>query len=96
MAERTIQVLRAQRRPATQEDRGRGVLAYITAELVGGLVLDGLTLRRAESGAVYIAYPARRGRDGERRYAYRPINEEARQRLERAIFATIQVGEGTE
>ncbi len=48
---------------ASDADRAAGLLAHVRV-LVGGFLLDGLSVRRDEGGQLYLAWPRRRSRNG--------------------------------
>lgn len=86
-------IARAAYAPASAEDERTGLLGFVRVELEGGLVLDGLTLRRSQSGNRYIAWPARGG-SGRRAYTVRPVDESSRLLWEQRILAAIAGGKG--
>ena len=92
MVEATPRVASVHLRPASQADQVRGLVGWLRVELVAGLTLDGLTLRRSRTGHEYVAYPAKKNAAGERRYLVRPTDEAARLRLEHEILATLGWG----
>lgn len=76
--------------PASPDDQKSGLLGWITAKLNGRLVLDGLTLRRTLEGRLCLSFPTRKDRAG-REHAYlRPVDNDAREELERQIFQALR------
>ena len=89
MAEATLHVTGARMTAASAADRDRGLLGYLRVTLSGGLVLDGLTLRRRAEGDLYVAYPARTTAAGERHPIIRPVGEQARRTFESGVFHAL-------
>jgi len=71
----------------SDEDIRSGLLGYVSI-YVGDFVLDGLTVRQTVAGRLTLSFPERRDRRGGRHPYIRPIDDAARQRIERAIFAS--------
>ena len=81
---------------ASDSERERGLLGFITAILNGGLRVDGLALRRTLEGRLTISYPERRDADGRARSVIRPIDNATRIAIEEQIFHALPaVEEGT-
>lgn len=76
----------------TADDERAGLLGYLSVH-VGDLLLDGLTVRRTAQGRLTLAFPERRDRQGRRHPYFRPVDDAARQRFERAVFAAARVQE---
>ena len=70
-------------------DAATGLLGYLACTLDNGLRLDGLTLRRTLSGRLTVSFPSRVDGAGIRRAYVRPIDDEARQAFEAAVFAAL-------
>ena len=64
-----------------------GLLGFVSV-YYGDVVLDGLTVRQTADGRLTLSFPERRDRRGGRHPYIRPIDDAARQRIERAIFAS--------
>lgn len=71
----------------SDEDNRSGLLGYVSI-YVGDFVLDGLTVRQTVAGRLTLSFPERRDRRGGRHPYIRPVDDAARQRIERAIFAS--------
>ena len=79
--------------PADADARVTGLLGWVKCR-VADLLIDGITVRRTRDGRLVLAFPARRGRDGQR-YAYvRPIDDDARRSIERQILGAIGLEHG--
>lgn len=79
----------------SDDDIRRGLLGFLSLEY-GQLILDGVVLRRTARGKLTLSYPARTDRAG-RRHAYiRPIDDEARIQIEKAIFDAATVAQEAE
>ena len=74
---------------ATAVDRASGLLGWIAVTVVGGLRIDGITLRRTREGRLTLSFPERTDRAGRRHALVRPVNAEARRALEGAIFDAL-------
>lgn len=74
-------------RASDQESR-TGLLGYVSVFL-GDLVVDGITLRRTAEGRLALSFPARTDRAGRRHPYVRPIDDEARQAIERKILSEL-------
>ena len=65
-----------------------GLLGYLSVEY-GAIVLDSIVLRRTAEGRFALSFPARTDRAG-RRHAYvRPVDDDARREIERAILGQL-------
>ena len=84
-----LAIIQAHMTPGSAADERRGLLGFVRLELAGGLILDGLALRRSNQGRRYIAYPAREGGDGQRHYSVRPVDDRARLAWEQRVFAAL-------
>lgn len=50
---------------------------------ISGSILDGITLRRTASGRLALSFPSRTAGDGRRHPLVRPVDDAARQAIER-------------
>jgi len=80
--------------PAAASDVADGLLAYVTFE-VGGLRIDGVTLRRTRAGRFALSFPERRDSQGRRHSIVRPLDGEARREIEAQVLAAIKSEEAT-
>lgn len=80
----TIRVL--QTVAGTPSEMKSGLLAWLTIELDGTLILDGITLRRTVEGRHCVSFPLRRDPKGNRHVLIQPVDSEARRRVEAAIL----------
>ncbi len=67
------------------EDEQRGLLGYLSLVL-GDVVVDGLTARRTQDGRLVLSWPEKRDRQGRAHPYVRPLNDDARRRIEKAVF----------
>jgi hypothetical protein len=74
--------------PASDAEAERGLLGYLRFEY-GGLVLDGVTLRRTLDGRLTLGWPERRDGQGRRHPLVRPSSDAARRELEDAVIAEL-------
>jgi hypothetical protein len=75
--------------PATATDVATGLLGYVACVVDDRLYLDGITLRRTAAGKLALSFPAHRDRRGDDHPYMRPVNDIARQDIERVIFQAI-------
>ena len=80
--------------PAGASDEEAGLLGYVGFTINGVLALDGVTLRRAAGGRLYISYPARTARTGTRHPLVRPLGEAARLHVEAQVLAALDFSGG--
>lgn len=68
-----------------------GLLGWITVEVDGLLVLDGITLRRTAStdAGLSLSFPERRDGAGRRHSLIRPIDDDARRAIEEAVLGAL-------
>jgi hypothetical protein len=65
-----------------------GLLGYLSVQL-GPLLLDGITLRQTAEGRLTLSFPARTDRAGRRHSYVRPVDDAARQAIEREILGQL-------
>lgn len=73
------------------DDERSGLLGFLSLAY-GDLVLDGVTVRRTADGRMTLSWPERRDRSGRAHTYMRPVSDEARRRIEHAVFSAA-VGE---
>ena len=76
--------LRTWVRGSDKDIRG-GLLGFVSV-FYGDLVLDGITVRRTADGRLTLSFPQRRDGRGRSHPLFRPVDDAARLRLEKAIF----------
>lgn len=76
--------------PAAVVDAESGLVGYVTLRY-GGLLLDGLTLRRKREGGLVISYPARRDRAGRDHPYLRPLDDATRREIESQVLQALGV-----
>ena len=79
----------------TDADARSGLLAYLSV-FYGQLVLDGLTVRRTAGGRLTLSFPERRDRQGRRHPYIRPVDDDARRAIEKAVFGAAAVAEAVD
>lgn len=72
----------------TDDERRTGLLGYLSV-FYGVLVLDGITLRRTADGRFVLSFPSRTDRRGKKHSIVRPVDDDARQAVEREILAQL-------
>jgi hypothetical protein len=77
--------------PGTEDDAKRGLIGYVTCCFGELLLLDGLVLRRTESGRHALSFPCRTDGRGTRHPYFRPLDDRARNIIENAIFNVLGI-----
>ena len=75
---------------ASPTEARTGLLGWISCILNDALLVDGIALRRTAGGRLTLSYPARRDRAGNQHHVIRPLDDVARQHLERVIFKALK------
>ena len=70
--------------PAAPSEQARGLLAYLTI-IVGGLRIDGVTLRRDAKGGLRLSYPERVDGAGRRHALVWPVTPEIQRQRARGL-----------
>lgn len=73
---------------ASDDDQRTGLLGWISVFL-GDLIVDGITLRRMASGRLGLSFPQRRDKAGREHAIVRPLDNDARLRIEREILGQL-------
>ena len=74
---------------ASPTEARSGLLGWVSCVLNQTVVVDGIALRRTADGRLALSYPARRDRAGNQHHVIRPLDDDARQHLEREIFKAL-------
>ena len=72
-----------------------GLLGYVSV-FYGDLILDGITVRRTAEGRMTLSFPQRRDGRGRSHPLFRPIDDDARLRIEKAIFGAAALAPTTQ
>ena len=75
--------------PASGFEKERGLLGWLTLQIGGSLVVQGVTLRRTKAGRLRLSFPGRRDSQGRMRPYVRPLDGRAREELEAVVFAAL-------
>lgn len=81
---------------ASDQDERQGLLGFVAVTLNDALRLDCLTLRRSAHGDLYLSYPARTDRSGERHAVVRPLGDIPRRVLQDQVFERLGLGEAAQ
>ena len=73
------------------DDERRGLLGFLSLAY-GDFVFDSVAVRRTADGRMALSWPERRDRHGRAHPYMRPVSDEARRRIEHAVFSAA-VGE---
>jgi len=79
--------------PAPARLAAAGVLGFATVEIAGLVVVDQVVVMRGRSKPLVLSFPARDDRHGNRHFTVRPLNDVARQEIERVVFAAWTIRE---
>jgi DNA-binding cell septation regulator SpoVG len=67
-----------------------GLIGMATLRLAGAVLIEGVAVRRTREGRVYLSFPSREMRTGERRHVVRPVDAAARKRVEEDVIAQLR------
>jgi DNA-binding cell septation regulator SpoVG len=73
---------------ASDDDVTSGLLGWITIAY-GSLLVDNITLRRTSDGRLALSFPSRTAKNGQKHSIVRPVDNEARIAIERAILGQL-------
>lgn len=76
------------------DDERQGLLGFISVSF-GPWVFDGITLRRTADGRLALSFPSRSDRSGRKHALIRPVDNEAREAIERELLGQL-VREGVQ
>ena len=76
---------------AHADDRGQGLLGFLSCVVDGQLKLDGITLRQTRDGRLTLAFPERRDSAGRRHPYVRPVDDAARAAIEHEILQALSL-----
>ena len=79
----------------SDSDVRSGLLGFVSV-FYGDLILDGITVRRTAEGRLTLSFPQRRDGRGRSHPLFRPIDDAARVRIEKAIFDAATIAQGAE
>jgi len=80
---------------ASDADIRTGLIGYVSL-FCGPWILDGVTVRRTTDGRMTLSYPERRDGRGRSHSLIQPIDDAARQAIEKMVFGAATVAEGVE
>ncbi len=69
----------------TADDERSGLLGFLSI-FYGDVIIDGVTVRRTAAGKLALSFPERRDRKDRAHPIVRPVDEEARRRIEAVVF----------
>ena len=78
----------------SDDDIRTGLLGFLSV-YYGDFAIDGITLRRTTDGRLVLSYPERKDKRGGRHPIVRPVDDAARQRIEKAILSEAATREGS-
>ena len=87
---RCIEITRAVFTTASTREREGGLLGWVACVIDGTLRLDGIVLRRTGCGHHTLSFPSRTDLAGKRHPYIQPVDDAARQHLEREIFKALR------
>ena len=86
-----LRVTHVRFRPAKERFVQTGLLGWISCDLGGDLLLDGIALRRTRTGYLTLSFPGRRDHRHRKHALVRPISDEARCEIERQVFEALGI-----
>lgn len=69
----------------TADDERSGLIGFLSI-FYGDVVIDGVTVRRTAAGKLALSFPERRDRKGRAHPVVRPVDDQARRRIEAVVF----------
>lgn len=79
---------------APLDHQSAGLLGWLSVEISGLILVDGVALRRTGSdGRLALSFPSPRDRQGRRRRVVRPRSDQARREIERRVFFELGIEE---
>jgi len=66
--------------------RKTGLLAWARVLVDGWWEVDGLSIRQTRSGECVVTYPSRKDSRGRTRHYFRPVDDKAREAIEKAVL----------
>ncbi len=79
----------------SDDDIRSGLLGFVSIYM-GDVIVDGITVRKTAEGRLTLSFPERRDRLGRRHAIVRPVDNEARLAIEKAIFGMATIAEAVE
>lgn len=76
--------------PAPALDVRNGLIGWVTIEL-DSLAIEDVQVRRGRDGRIYLAFPTRLGKHGDRRPLVRPLSNDARIEIERQVIDALRL-----
>lgn len=67
-----------------------GLLGLASLGIGAALVIEGVAVRRTREGRVYLSFPSRELRTGERRHVVRPVDAASRRWIEEQVIAQLR------
>jgi hypothetical protein len=83
-----LQVSHVRLSPPSLGDKARGVVAFLRF-CIGGIELDGVTLRRQRDGKLMLSFPARRDSRG-RQHEYVRLGDDERRSVEGQVLRILE------
>lgn len=68
-----------------------GLLGYVSFRLNGAIGVDGVTLRRTLDDRHVLSFPARTDSSGQQHFFLRPLDNQAREAIERQVLDALGV-----
>jgi len=80
---------------ASSTDQDRGLIGWISCVYADSLVLAGIAVRRMRDDRISLSFPTRTDATGRRHSLVRPIDDDARQEIEAAVFKLLKIEEAS-
>lgn len=75
---------------ASPRSASRGLLGFVRFRIGGVFVVDSIALRRTRGGRLTLSFPTRKSTRGRPRNVFHPIDQLARDEIERVVLAAVR------
>lgn len=76
--------------PARLDERSRGLRGWVSLDIGDALHLDGIAVRRALDGRMYLSFPVQRDDRGREHSLVRPLTQDARDAIESQVIDELR------
>lgn len=76
--------------PATGESKLNGLVGWLSFVIDGGLIADGVAVRKTADGRLVFVWPAKHDQYGRTHHVLRPVDDDAREHVEDQLLAQVK------
>lgn len=76
---------------ATSAAREQGLLGWVSFRVEGSILVDGVAVRRTLNNGLALSFPEPTDSRGKKHRPVRPLNDEARLRIEHQVFSALGI-----